>query len=134
MTRASTNQLKLARMASCKIDFLCTLILRLKKHNWAQTAKQSVFFSKSVKKSVKRGVRGLRAREALRACETREKKPTVCFSYNEFVPTRGFKNVVELSKICSQLRPLCEFDTPGDWFRGRIARVIVCTLLRILTL
>ena len=47
-----------------------------------------------------------------RACEAREKKPTVRFPYNEFVPTRGFKNVVELSKICSRLRrPLCEFDT-----------------------
>ena len=51
---------------------------------------------------------------ALRACEAREKKTTVRFPYNEFVPTRGFKNVVELSKICSQLRSLCEFDTLGD--------------------
>ena len=49
-----------------------------------------------------------------------EKKPTVRFPYNEFVPTRGFKKVVELSKICSQLRPLCEFDTLGDWFRGAL--------------
>ena len=83
------------------------------------------FFSKSVKKSVKRGVRFVRARSArashaLRACEARGKKTTVRFPYNEFVLTRGFKNVVELSKICSQLRPLCESDTPGDWFRGRI--------------
>ena len=39
-----------------------------------------------------------------------KKKPTVRFPYNEFVPTRGFKNVVELSKICSQLRFLCEFE------------------------
>ena len=44
-----------------------------------QTVKQSVFFSKSVKKSVKRGVRVLRARSARasharRACEAREKK------------------------------------------------------------
>ena len=67
------------------------------------------FFSKSVKKSVKRGVRVLRARSARvsharRACEAREKK-TIRFPYNEFVPTRGFKNVLELSKICSQLRP-----------------------------
>ena len=80
--------------------------------------KTVVFFSKSVKKSVKRGVRVLRARSArvshaIRACEAREKK-TICFPYNEFVPTRGFKNVVELSKICSQLRPLFEFDTLGD--------------------
>ena len=84
------------------------------------TAKQSVFFSKSVKKSVKRGESC--AREARRACEARGKKPTVRFSYNDFVPTRGFKNVVELSKNCSQLHPLCEFDTLGDWFRGRICR------------
>ena len=49
-------------------------------------------------------------RKSRRACEAREKKPTVRFPYNEFVPTRGFKNVVELSKICSQLHPLCEFD------------------------
>ena len=33
-----------------------------------------------------------------------EKKTDCRFPYNEFVPTRGFKNVVELSKICSQLR------------------------------
>ena len=51
---------------------------------------------------------------ARRACEAREKKPTVRFPYNEFVPTRGFKNVVELSKICSQPRPLYEIDTLGD--------------------
>ena len=71
-----------------------------------------VFFSKSVKKSVKRGESC--AREARRACEARGKKPTVRFPYNDFVPTRGFKNVVELSKNCSQLHPLCEFDTLGD--------------------
>ena len=70
------------------------------------------FFSKSVKKSVKRGESC--AREARRACEARGKKPTVRFPYNDFVPTRGFKNVVELSKNCSQLHPLCEFDTLGD--------------------
>ena len=80
--------------------------------DWGETLK-------SVKKSVKRGVRVLRAQSARasharRVCEAREKKPTVRFPYNEFVPTRGFKNVVELSKICSQLRPLCEFDTLGD--------------------
>ena len=59
-------------------------------------------------------MRAKRASDARRACEGRGKKPTVRFSYNEFVPTRGFKNVVELSKICSQLHPLCEFDTLGD--------------------
>ena len=52
-----------------------------------QTAKQSVFFSKSVKKSVKCGVRGIRARRARasharRACEAREKSPYFCvFKY-----------------------------------------------------
>ena len=50
------------------------------------------FFSKSVKKSVKRALRILHARSARalharRACEAREKKPTVRFPYNEFVPT-----------------------------------------------
>ena len=45
----------------------------------------------------------------------REKeKPTVRFPYTEFVLTRGFKNVVDLSKIYSQLRPFCKFDTSGD--------------------
>ena len=80
-----------------------------------QTSKQSVFFSKSVTKSVKVVKRGEScAREARRACEARGKKPTVRFPYNDFVPARGFKNVVELSKNCSQLHPLCEFDTLGD--------------------
>ena len=51
-----------------------------------------------------------RAKRASLTPEAREKRPTVRFSYNEFVPTRGFKNVVELSKICSQLRPLYEFE------------------------
>ena len=73
-------------------------------------------------------------RKSRRASEAREKKPTVRFPYNEFVPTRGFKNVDELSKICSQLHPLCEFDTLGDWFLGRTVRFIVSTWLRILTL
>ena len=56
----------------------------------------SHFFPKSVKKSVKRGVRVFRVRSArashvLQACEAREKKTTVGFPYNEFVPTKGFK-------------------------------------------
>ena len=77
-------------------------------------------------------MRSARASHALRACEAREKEPTVRFPYDEFVLTTGLKNVVELSKIYSQLRPLCKFDTPGDWFRERIARVtFVCTWLRI---
>ena len=63
----------------------------------------------------------------------REKvKRTVGFSYNEFVLTRGLKNVFELSKICSKLHPLCKFDTPVDRFRDRIVRVSVCTCPRIL--
>ena len=79
----------------------------------------SAFFSKSVKKWVKRAVRVLRARSARASharsvCEARETKPTVRFQYNEFVPTRGFKNVVELSKISLKLHPLCEFDTLGN--------------------
>ena len=97
-----------------------------------------VFFLKISKEIGKAWCKSLtrakRASDARRACEGRGKKPTVRFSYNEFVPTRRFKNVVELSKICSQLHPLCEFDTLGDWFRGRIARVIVYTWLQILTL
>ena len=51
-----------------------------------------------------------------RAKHAREKKPTVRFPYNEFVPTRGSKNVVELSKICSQLCPLCEFNRLGCYY------------------
>ena len=66
--------------------------------------------------------RSTRASHALRACETREKKNWLSV-FHEFVLTIGLKNVVELSKIYSQLRPLCKFDTPGDWFRERIARV-----------
>ena len=80
-----------------------------------------VLFSKSVKKKkAKRGVRVLGARRT-RASHgrkgvsgERKKKPTVHFPYNKFVPTRRFKNVVELSKICSQLHPLYEFDSLGD--------------------
>ena len=88
---------------------------------------------KETKSSVRDSrTRSARASHALRACEAREKKPTVRFPYNEFVVTRGLKNVVELSKIYSQLRPLYKFDTPGDWFRERIVRVtFVCTWLRI---
>ena len=60
--------------------------------------------------------RSARASHALRACEAREKKNWLSI-FHEFVLTIGLKNVVELSKIYSQLRPLCKFDTPGDWFR-----------------
>ena len=64
-----------------------------------------------------------------RACEAGEKKTTGRFPYNEFVPTRGFKNVVELSKICSQLHPLWEFDTLGDWFASdKLQNFKTCTV------
>ena len=61
-----------------------------------------------------------------------ERKKTDCpFSIQWVRCDQGLKNVVELSKIYSQLRPLYKFDTPGDWFRERIARVtFVCTWLR----
>ena len=49
------------------------------------------FFLKISKEIVKRDVRVLSSRSA-RASHA------VHFPYNEFVPTRGFKNVVELSK------------------------------------
>ena len=39
------------------------------------------------------------AREASKGVRGERKKRTVRFPYNEFVPIRGFKNVVELSKI-----------------------------------
>ena len=56
------------------------------------------------------------SKSSVRAPRTRSerKNPTVRFPYNEFVLPRGLKNVVELSKIYSQLLPLCKFDTPGD--------------------
>ena len=60
------------------------------------------------------------------------KKLTIRFPYNEYILTQGFKNVVVLSKICSQLHPLCEFDTLGEWLCKRIVRVIVYTWLQIL--
>ena len=50
-----------------------------------------------MKKSVKRAVRVLRARAS--HGRVRREKPTVRFPYNEFVPTRGFKIVVELSNL-----------------------------------
>ena len=53
------------------------------------------------------------------------RKSVVRFPYNQLVLTRGFKNVVELSKIYSQLRPLCKFDTSGDWFREKIAKAVL---------
>ena len=96
----------------------------------------SRFFSPKISKEIGKAWRKSRARasHARRACEAREKKRLSVFHTMSSFWTRGFKNVVELSKICSQLHPLYEFDTLGDWFRGRIARVIVCTWLRILTL
>ena len=81
-------------LGKCAMEMNYLLLLYSYPFLVIQTAKQWVFFSKS--------------------CEAREKKPTVRLPYNEFVRTRGFKNVVELSKICSQLPPSCEFDTLGD--------------------
>ena len=71
----------------------------------------SLFFFLKISKEIGKAwckslTRAKRASDARTACEGRGKKPTVRFSYNEFVPTRRFKNVVELSKICSQLHPL----------------------------
>ena len=125
-------------LVSCSMCQIC-LLWKVHSARISRLQNSRLFFSKSVKKSEKRAVRVLRARSARashvrRACEAREKKTTVRFQYNEFVPTRGFKNVVELSKIWLKLHPLCEFDTLGNWFRGRIARVIACTWLRALTL
>ena len=74
--------------------------------------KISKAIGKAWRKSLTRGKRA--SLNARRACEARGKKPTVRFPYNGFVQTRGVKNVYELSKICSPLHPLCEFDTPGD--------------------
>ena len=105
------------------IDLLCPYWTAVWLLNWQKQKKSSVRDSLT---------RSARASHALRACEAREKKPTVRFPYNEFVVTRRLKNVVGLSKIYSQIRPLCKFDTPGDWFRERIARVtFVCIWLRI---
>ena len=57
---------------------------------------------------------------------THTKSKTIQYvPYNQFVLTRGFKNVVELSKIYSQLRPLCKFDTSGYWFREKIAKAVL---------
>ena len=112
-------------MYNCLPPYLMRVFLRLQNGRF--------FFPKSVKKSVKRGVRVLRARSA-RACEAREKnRLSVLHTMSSFWPG-GLKMSSSCQKNCSQLHPLCEFDTLGDWFRGRIARVIVCTWLRILTL
>ena len=71
------------------------------------------FFSKSVKKSVKRGVRVLRARSARasharRACEAREKKrlSPVSLSVFSLVPDLLFdcSRVLECAKIRTVLR------------------------------
>ena len=80
------------------------------------------FFSKSVKKSVKRGVRVLRAR------------PTVRFPYNEFVPTRGSKMSSSCQKSVHNSALFVNLIHSGIDFEGELARVNVCTWLRILTL
>ena len=54
---------------------------------------------KETKSSVRDSrTRSARASHALRACEAREKKPTVRFPYNEFVVTRGSK----MSQSCQK--------------------------------
>ena len=58
-----------------------------------------------------------RASLTRRACEAREKKPTVRFPYNEFVPTRGFKNVVaSLSSLALCFQPR---SRPFVWLLAR---------------
>ena len=69
--------------------------------------KTVVFFSKSVKKSVKRGVRVLRGRRARsararRACEAREKKPQFSASFQTFCLTaRAYLNTQKYGLLCS---------------------------------
>ena len=79
-----------------------------------KTAKQSAFFSKSVKKSVKRGVRVLSARasHARRVCKAREKKPyfqrlsPVSLSVFSLVPDLLFdcSRILEYAKIRTALQ------------------------------
>ena len=88
-----------------------------------QTAKQSVFSSKSVKKSVTRGVRVLcartaRASHARRECEAREKKPyfqrlsPVSLSVFSLVPDLLFdcSRVLEYAKIRTVLQSTKSMD------------------------
>ena len=114
-------------MHNCLPPYLMRVFLRLQNGRF--------FFPKSVKKSVKRGVRVLRARSARAShAPRREKKNrlSVLHTMSSLWPG-GLK----MSSSCQKSvhsSTLCEFDTLGDWFGGRIARVIVCTWLRILTL
>ena len=75
--------------------------------------------------------RSARALYARRACEAREKKPTVHSPYNEFVLTWGVQKCHRAVKISLQLLPLCKFDTPGDWFCKRIVHVIFYAWLHL---
>ena len=87
------------------VDGINTYTL-IKKYGWKKVndppklQNGRVFFSKSVQCSVRVRPYG---------------QLTVRFPYNEFVLTRGFKNVVKLSKLYSQLLPLCKFDTPSGF-------------------
>ena len=90
---------------------------------WELDCKTVGFFSKSIKKSVKRGVRVLRARSARasharRACETREKKPyfqrisPVSLSVFSLVPDLLFdcSRLLEYSKIRTVLQSRQQLD------------------------
>ena len=95
----------------CRLYSFIINVLLLFECRWSYSLQIVLHVRNTVKKLVKLGVRVLLARSARalharRARLAREKKLTVLFPYNEFAPTRGFKNVVDLSKICSQLRPL----------------------------
>ena len=93
------------------------------------------FFSKSVKKSVKRVVRVAREPHTLEGRVRRERKKNDCPFSIQWV--RSEPEGSKMSSSCQKSvhnSTLYDFDTLGDWFRGRIARVIVCTWLRILTL
>ena len=103
------------------------------------------FFSKSVKKSVKHAVRILRVRSAsltrLKGCKTRlkgmwgEREKNDCpFSIQWVRSDQGVQKCRRAVKKSVYNSTLCEFDTLGNWFLGRIAHVIVCTWLRTLTL
>ena len=94
------------------------------------------FFFLKISKEIGKACRksSARASHARRTCEAREKKNDCPFSI------QWVRSEPEGSKMSSSCQKsvhnstLYDFDTLGDWFRGRIARVIVCTWLRILTL
>ena len=92
----------------CILIKLCCLVLRL----------QSVFSSKSVKKSVTCGVRVLcartaRASHALRACEAREKKASLLSLALCFQPltARAYLNTQKYRLFCSLLSFLSKYQS-----------------------